>query len=381
MSQEQCINCKRTREHVAAILPFQVIEKIVDKPLRIRGVAMTAGVSRNFNIYTADELQAFAPKLVGAPLYIEHVAVQNSIGKVTKTEWIAPNLWYEAEVYDDQVAEQIRKGLIQHVSVGADYTALDVVDGKVPHGLHNAELSLVAVPGIPEANVQVLETLRESLREQGFEPMVAGEYILGFYQDPALFLPEHFRIVWLDQANGVLAVMAKNRVDPAKELCQSVLFLKSKWQPNTVKDWLVVHPDYLVLTGAPVVQGTPSGVEKLDEKELEKLAEKIAAIVVEKNAAEVKRLTEELDATKTKLSETEGKLAEAQRMVEQMKTASSGAGLVKDQPKTIPIAEAVSILEGLLPSPTVERSTLGMMRECQEIRGAIFKLRERLKVA
>jgi len=36
-------------------------------------------------------------------------------------------------------------------------------------------------------------------------------------------------------------------------------------------------------------------------------------------------------------------------------------------------------LEGLLPSPAVERSTMGMQRECQEVRGAIFKLRERLK--
>jgi hypothetical protein len=36
-----------------------------------------------------------------------------------------------------------------------------VVDGKVPHGLHNAELSLVAVPGIPETNVQVLEKLED----------------------------------------------------------------------------------------------------------------------------------------------------------------------------------------------------------------------------
>jgi hypothetical protein len=39
------------------------------------------------------------------------------------------------------------------VSIGADYERLDVVDGKVPQGLHNAELSLVAVPGIPEANI------------------------------------------------------------------------------------------------------------------------------------------------------------------------------------------------------------------------------------
>jgi len=35
----------RVKEHVSAILPFKVLEKIVDKPLRIRSVAMTACLS------------------------------------------------------------------------------------------------------------------------------------------------------------------------------------------------------------------------------------------------------------------------------------------------------------------------------------------------
>ena len=143
-------------------MPFKVLEKIVDKPLRIKGVAITAGMSRNFNIYTPEELQAFAQKLVSAPVYIEHIAVPNAVGKVTKTEWDGTNLWYEAEIYDEETAQKIRKGLIQHVSVGADYETLDVLDGKVPHGLHNAELSLVAVPGIPDTTVQILEKLQKA---------------------------------------------------------------------------------------------------------------------------------------------------------------------------------------------------------------------------
>ncbi|MBT0159053.1 hypothetical protein G4O51_03615 [Candidatus Bathyarchaeota archaeon A05DMB-2] len=155
------------KEHVSAILPFQVLEKIVDKPLRIRGVAMTSGVSRNFNIYTPEELQAFASKLVNSPVYIEHVSADSAVGKVTKTDWDGHALWYEAEIYESEVADKIRKGLVQHVSVGADYETLDILDGKVPHGLHNAELSLVAVPGIPETNIQIMEKLqtKEQLKE------------------------------------------------------------------------------------------------------------------------------------------------------------------------------------------------------------------------
>ena len=49
-SQTKCVNCNRVVEHYSAVLPFAVLEKLVDKPLRIRGVAMTAGMSRNLNI-------------------------------------------------------------------------------------------------------------------------------------------------------------------------------------------------------------------------------------------------------------------------------------------------------------------------------------------
>ena len=512
---------EKMREHVQAILPFKILEKIVDKPLKIRGVAMTAGMSRNFNIYTPEELQSFASKLVSAPVYIEHVAVPNAVGKVTKTEWDGENLWYEAEIFEGDVADQIRKGLIQHVSVGADYNVLDVVDGQIPHGLHNAELSLVAVPGIPETNVQILESLKRAKEQQEFcvfcgknpvefwlgccsgcfeklpiaeskkkemlekrkmreqqnvEPLVAGEYYLGYVQDPALFLPEHFRTVWLDQANGVLAVMAKLRADPTQERCQSILFLKSKWQPNTVQDWLTIHQDYVSPASVSAGQNAPIGIENMNEKDLEKLVDakvkealknagvleaewdtqyindlpdSAFAVIGEggqkddqgkivprtlrhlphhkadgsldlphlRNAlarmnqiepaslqAEAKRhlcahakesdivsefCGEEQSTTQEKspcekAKETlmervkllEAEVAELKKPKQDSSVASS---LVKNPPKTMPVEEAIKILGGLLPSPAVERSTMGMQRECQAIRSEILKLRERLK--
>jgi hypothetical protein len=329
MSQTCCKECKRVREHVASLLPFRVLEAAAGKPLRISGVAISAGVSRNFNVYAPEELQAFASELVNSPMYIEHVAVPNAVGKVTKAYYdsVSRCLMYEAEVYDQALADKIRNGLIQHVSVGADYDTLDAVNANVPHGLHNAELSLVAVPGVPEANIQVLErllvehlsghkgVLKKTIKEQSdvfcvfcsnpadffvsickscsdklvpdgpvytdaigvqekleqLDAQVPGEYFLGFYQDPSLFLSEHFRIIWLDQANGVLAVMAKTRVDPALERCQSILFLKVKWQPNTVADWLSIHPDYSIPASGSAGQIVQSGVEKLEEKELRKI--------------------------------------------------------------------------------------------------------------
>ncbi|MEM2102346.1 MAG: hypothetical protein QXM22_02390 [Candidatus Bathyarchaeia archaeon] len=145
------------KEHFCFVAP--ILEKVIDKPLRIRGVAISAGMSRNFNIYLEDELKQFATKLVNAPVYLEHVSALNAVGKVTSTAWNPSSkaIFYEAEIYDDETQEKIRRGLIQHVSVAADYEKLDVVDGQVPHGLHNAELSLVAVPGMPQTNIQVVD--------------------------------------------------------------------------------------------------------------------------------------------------------------------------------------------------------------------------------
>jgi hypothetical protein len=233
------------KEHVYAVLPFTISEKIMGKPLRIRGLAMTTGMSRNFNIYTPEELQTFAAKLVDAPVYIEHVAVSSAVGRVTRTEWDGQRLWYEAEIHDEETAEKIRKGLIRHVSVGADYETVDVVDGKIPHGLGNAEISLVAVPGMPETNIQIMEKLQT--KEQSFEPIITGEYILGFHQDISAFLPEHFTTVWLDRENGILAMMGKPRQQPEVQRTIAILFSKERmWDQIKIRDWLRLHPDYMI---------------------------------------------------------------------------------------------------------------------------------------
>jgi len=68
---EQHHESEVVHERFSIVLPFGVMEKIANKPLLIRGVAMTAGVSRNFNIYTPEELQAFARKLVAAVTFVD----------------------------------------------------------------------------------------------------------------------------------------------------------------------------------------------------------------------------------------------------------------------------------------------------------------------
>jgi hypothetical protein len=278
-----CGKCQRIRERIATTLPFRVVEASEGKPLRIAGVAMTAGMSRNRNVYTPEELEAFAPKLVGSPIYMEHVSVEQAIGKVTNCTFDAQtkSLLYEAEIYDQAIAEKIRNGLIQHVSVGADYETLD--SANVPHGLHNAELSLVAVPGIPETNIQVLESLRNA---------VGG----------------------------------------------------------------------------------------LDEKDLESIAEKVAAKISEKHALEIESLKTKLTEAEGKLASAEGKLAEANQTVERLKKLMPGVDLQADPPVMMPVSEFIEALHRLLLPKQLERLSLGNQLQAQKVRKEIYEVKKKYGV-
>jgi hypothetical protein len=204
-----------------------------------------------------------------------------------------------------------------------------------------------------------------------------------------LFLSEHFRIVWLDQANGVLALMAKTRVDPSLERCQAILFLKSKWQPNTVADWLSIHPDYSLPATVSASPNVQSGVEKLEEKDMDKLAEKVAAKVGEKDSVAVEKLKTELGETKTKLTEAEGKvktadgvrdetknlLTVANKTIEDLRKQLPGGGLLSNPPVMMPVAEAVKLIKEVLPVPMVQRAWgLGPQRLCQDLQRVVQKL-------
>lgn len=152
---------QRARERVNVLMPFQVMRKMTDKPLKIRGVATMAGIDKNLHIITEDELQKFAEKLVAAPIYYEHIQAQNVVGKVTRTEFDPETkaLFYEAEIYDEDAQQKIRMGLINHVSIGANYGRLDVLDGIAFYDLYDAELSLVAVPAVSGTSIQVMQKL------------------------------------------------------------------------------------------------------------------------------------------------------------------------------------------------------------------------------
>lgn len=461
----------KVKEHVSAILPFKVLEKIVDKPLRIRGIAITAGMSRNFNIYTPEELQAFTSKLVAAPVYIEHVAVPNAVGKVTKTEWDEQNLWYEAEIYDDEVAAKIRKGLIQHVSVGADYETLDILDGQVPHGLHNAELSLVAVPGIPETNVQVLEKLaptgssgvaqaplkergnmKKKVKEQNGEgnndqnggqnltvdeikakvgelAKKRQELMDRLYPEAELSDEERkelsSQVDVIDAEINALQIALAELI--ARELGETlgegyavnleVKLKEAEWDTEYINNLPDSSFAYIEPGGKKDEQGktVPRSLRHFEYKNMQgnldhdhivnglgrlgqdlgdwataeaktQIKKKLCAAVKTWNSEHPdSQITSDVCGVEPSTQEQlEGKVSELLARVEKLEKAGVQGNLAesllkKSNEPTITVKEAIKILEDLLPSPMVERSSMGMQRECQEIRRAILKLKEMLE--
>ncbi len=333
------------KEHLYALLPFVVAEKVVDKPLKIRGLAMTAGISRNFNIYTPTELQSFAGKLVDAPVYMEHVNAVNAVGKVTKTDWDGRNLFYEAEIYDDDTAARIRKGLIKHVSVGADYDAVDIVDGKVPHGLHNAELSLVAVPGIPETNVQVLEKLG-IIPEDRKGGVQEAEWDLEYINN----LPDEC-FAYIENGG--------QKDEQGKTAPRSLRHLPFKNAQG------ILDADHVRNALARLDQTDISAEAKTQA--LKKLCLAAGELKIESAVCSLQGKSEILQA----------QLAQTQMAFENLQKQLPGGGLLKSPPKLMAVSEATKLVESVLPSAMVQRSwSLGPQRMCQELRKIVQQLEQ-----
>ena len=83
---------------------------------------------------------------------------------------------------------------------------------------------------------------------------------------------------------------------------------------------------------------------------------------------------------KTLDDETKNQLAGANKTIEDLRKQFPGGGLLKDPAVLMPVSEHIAVLQGLLPPAMVERSSMGMQRQCQVIRSAILKAKEKLRV-
>ena len=126
----------------------------------IRGTAINETTTRNGITYIASELESAAPSFRNKPILVDHSAsIKDIVGRTTENvqfDSSKKSIEFEAKIMDSKIKEMINDGRITDVSIGASVKDLqkNEKNGSVTAvGLEGMEISLVAVPGDPGANL------------------------------------------------------------------------------------------------------------------------------------------------------------------------------------------------------------------------------------
>lgn len=144
----------------------------MSKKIRVSGIAVKEGTSRNNRKYEAKELKTFAPTLIGRPILKDHEGyTDNVIGKITQAESTNNDtiVTYEGWVKEDgtNIIDKIQDGRINEVSIGA--IAGKVVKDKedsnilIPLNMEALELSTTPVPGNKGTSLYINPVTNESI--------------------------------------------------------------------------------------------------------------------------------------------------------------------------------------------------------------------------
>ena len=148
----------------------------------IRGVAINETTTRNGVKYIASELEKAAPSFRNKPILTDHEnSVRNIVGRTTENvnfNSTKKGIEFEAKIMDKMIKEMINDGRITDVSIGA--SVMDLQENEEDKsvtaiGLEGLEISLVAIPGDPGANIAnaISESLdiKKEILMSGKEPI------------------------------------------------------------------------------------------------------------------------------------------------------------------------------------------------------------------
>ncbi|MHA1690095.1 MAG: hypothetical protein ACTSU7_00525 [Candidatus Heimdallarchaeaceae archaeon] len=157
--------------------------------IRISGIAVREGISRNKRKYLARELKKFAPTLIGRPILKDHNgSVDSVIGKVTDAYFVDGKnfVQYEGWVKEDGsgIIEKIRDGRIGEVSIGAVAKRIlkesEDSDILIPCDMEAMELSVTPVPGNKGTSIypigENVDETKIDLSDEGIKKMIEEFY-------------------------------------------------------------------------------------------------------------------------------------------------------------------------------------------------------------
>lgn len=312
----------------------QILEQqqIKENSIRISGIAIKAGISRNRIKYTNEELMKFAGTLANKPILKDHNAtVDNAVGLITESYTLndGETVDYRGWVKEDgtNLLEKINDKRIKEVSIGAIAGRLvkesDDSDIMIAQDLHGLELSLTPVPGIIGTSLhQTLENIKQGKKafvvesvksfqkseEEGIHKKILSRLLNFAKNDPIreAVLSEKYEVNKMDTKvieqsfdacvkskmdNGMSEKEAKNACAPS-EFVDVIKQLKAKLQSyeNTEKDRLIT--EYRSVAESRGIQA--KDVSQMETSMLKFLIDELKSIKV--------------NMTKTRIPITEGQI-------------------------------------------------------------------------
>lgn len=156
-----------TLENVKEIFVAEIAENETDEGvLKVKGIAIEKGVSRNGIEYSAEELKKTKFNK-NTPILKDHNnSVDAIIGSLEEAQYIeeGQKIVYSGIINDVEIQEKIKDKRVRCVSVGmmlSEITKPKNAKNYLAKGLELVELSAVAVPGIANASIGISEKFEE----------------------------------------------------------------------------------------------------------------------------------------------------------------------------------------------------------------------------
>ncbi|MDP2692277.1 MAG: hypothetical protein Q8O88_01395 [bacterium] len=159
-------------------MPIETFAKKKDGPLQIKGRLITSGTYKDsvlgeFKLST-EELHRSMQKWIGIPIFTSHnifqeivtgknPSIRDVVGKITSVSWNPEDegIDYFADIYDNDISEKIRAGLIRFISAGFARDVQTEKDGiRYQNYLINiepGEASMVFNPRDPNAEFKAVQ--------------------------------------------------------------------------------------------------------------------------------------------------------------------------------------------------------------------------------